>query len=199
VVNHPASVRNHPEKLFPLIYRQYMPDTLITADVSEIEHFHAQIGEMVIKPLYGYGGRSIFHIHKHDDNLKALLELMFTNSREPLMVQRFLPEVATKDVRIVMINGEVSGAFGRIPESGEIRANMRVGGKPATLTLSKRQQEVCEILKPKLRELGLVLVGLDMIGDYLTEINITSPTGLRALKNLYGTTPEKLFWDALSF
>lgn len=197
VVNDPASVRKHPEKLFPLQWREFMPPTLVTADLAEIEEFRREHNDIIIKPLYGYGGRSVLRLKPGDENLATLMEMHLTTSNEPLMVQPFLPEVKTSDKRIVLIDGKVGGVLGRIPAEGEIRANMRVGGTPAKADLTKKQHEICEALGPVLRDKGLILVGLDVIGDYLTEINLTSPTGLVALNTLYGTRLETDVWDAI--
>ena len=197
VVNDPASVRNHPEKLFPMLMRQYMPETLVSADVNEIERFYRDHKDIVIKPLYGYGGRAVLRLKEDDDNFQALLEMQFSASKEPVMVQRFLPEVKTGDRRIVFIDGNVAGVFGRIPPAGEIRANMRVGGSPAKAELTSKQEEICEALGPMLRDKGLLFAGVDVIGDYLTEVNITSPTGLKTIHALYDTKPEAALWDAI--
>ena len=197
VVNDPASVRNNPEKIFPTMLREFMPPTLISADELAISEFFAEHQDIILKPLYGYGGRSILRLKKDDDNFKPLMEMIFANSKEPIMVQKFLPEVASEDKRIVLIDGEVGGAIARIPETGEIRANMRVGGTAIKTELTHKQQQICEALRAPLKEKGLVFVGLDVIGDYLTEINITSPTGLRAINRLYKTYLERDIWDAI--
>ena len=197
VVNDPASVRNHPEKLFPTLLRQFMPETLISADVNEIQHFYRMHKDIIIKPLYGHGGRSILHFKMGDDNLHTVLEMHFSASKEPLMVQRFLPEVKSDDIRVILMDGKVCGALGRIPAEDEIRANMRVGGSPVKTELTKKQREVCDVLGPMLKGKGLLFAGLDMIGDYLTEVNITSPTGLKQIHQLYGTKPEADLWEAI--
>jgi glutathione synthase len=197
VVNDPASVRNHPEKLFPGLLRRYMPETLISADMHEIERFLADHGDIVMKPLYGYGGRSVLRFTRDDANFYSALEMVFAESREPWMFQRFLPEVKDADVRIVFMDGKVEGVLGRIPAAGQIRANMRAGGTPALSQLSPNQQDVCEALGPMLTSKGILFAGVDMIADYLTEINITSPTGLAQIHALYGTRPEEKLWDAI--
>ncbi len=197
VVNHPTEVRNNPEKLFPLTFSEFTPPTLISADVTDIRAFHREHEEIVLKPLYSFGGRAVFHIRKDGSNLEALLEMMFTSTPEPLIAQRFLPEVTTGERRIVLINGEVAGVFGRLPAKGEIRSNLRIGGTPVACELTPRQRAICEAVGPVLKKKGLLLAGLDTIGDWLTEINVTSPTGLRAIASLYGTNPAALFWDAL--
>lgn len=197
VVNNPQAVRDRPEKLFPLDFARFMPPTLITAHADDIRAFHQAQKEIVLKPLFGHGGRAVFRIGRDGQNIEPLLEMLLPPHAEPLVAQAFLPEVSTGDRRVILIDGEVVGTFGRIPAEGDIRANMRVGGTPASAELSPRQREICEAVGPVLREQGIVLAGLDLIGDWLTEINITSPTGLRALKKLYGLQPETMFWDAV--
>jgi len=197
VVNDPASVRNNPEKLFPMAFREFMPPTLISADEREIAEFYGEHQDIIIKPLYGYGGRAILRLKEGDDNFKPLLEMIFSSSKEPVMAQKFLPAVKTEDKRIVLINGEIGGAIARIPEDGSIRANMRVGGVAVKTELSPRQREICEVLRHPLKEKGLIFVGLDVIGDYLTEINITSPTTLRAINKLSGVFLERDIWNAI--
>jgi len=197
VVNDPASVRNHPEKLFPLQLRQFMPPTLVTADIAEIEHFRNEHKDIIVKPLYGHGGRSVLRLKEDDDNLATLMEMHLSTSLEPLMIQPFLPEVKTGDRRIILIDGRVGGVMGRIPAEHEIRANFRVGGSAAKAELTPKQREICETLGRMLREKGLLFVGLDVIGDYLTEINITSPTGMVQMNKLNGTKLEAELWDAI--
>ncbi len=197
VVNDPASVRNHPEKLFPTLLREFMPPTLITADIQEIEEFYAEHKDIILKPLYGYGGRAILHIKDGDDNFNALTEMLFAGSKEPIIAQKFLPEVKSEDKRIILIDGEIAAVVGRIPASGNIRANMRVGGNAVKTELSKKQKEICEALREPLKDKGLIFVGLDVIGDFLTEINITSPTTLCAANELYSINLEKNIWDAI--
>ncbi len=197
VVNNPASVRNNPEKLFPTLLREFMPPTLITADTQEISEFYAEHKDIILKPLYGHGGRAILHLKNDDDNFNTLIEMFFTTSKEPIIAQRFLPEVKSEDKRIILIDGEIVGAVGRIPEANSIRANMRVGGKAIIVSLSKKQYEICEALRQPLKDKGLIFVGLDVIGDWLTEINITSPTTLRTINKLSGTHLERNIWDAI--
>lgn len=197
VLNDPFHVRNNPEKLFPLQFAQFCPPSCITRNVADIEAFRRAHGDIVIKPLYGHGGHGVFRLSRDDANAQALVEMLLRERGEPLVLQPFLPEVATQEKRIVLIGGEVVGAIGRIPPQGDIRSNLRVGGKAVPTELTPRQKEICEALAPVLREKKLLLVGLDVIGDWLNEINITSPTGLRQLKALYGTMPEKQFWDAV--
>jgi glutathione synthase len=196
VVNDPFHVRNAPEKLFPLMFADAMPPTLIAQEVGAIRDFLAEQGDIVVKPLYGYGGHAVFRLHATSDNVEAILETLLARP-EPLVAQRFLPEVAEGDRRVVMIDGQVTGLLGRIPAAGEIRANLRVGGSAAAAALTPRQQAICTRLGPELQARGLLFAGVDFIGDWLTEINLTSPTGLRALKQLYGTTPEADFWQAV--
>jgi glutathione synthase len=196
VANDPFHVRNAPEKLFPLMFADCMPPTLITHEASVIRDFLAEQGDIVVKPVYGFGGHAVFRLNAQSGNIEAILETLLALS-EPLVAQRFLPEVRDGDRRVVLIDGKVAGLLGRIPAEGEIRANLRVGGAAAKVTLTPRQQEICDRLTPELQARGLLFAGVDFIGDWLTEINITSPTGLRALKELYGTTPEAVFWDAI--
>jgi glutathione synthase len=197
VVNNPVAVRNFPEKIFPTLLEHYMPPTLITADVQAIEEFRRDEKDIVIKPLYGFGGRAVLRIKQDDQNFQALMEMMFANNKEPVMVQRFLPEVTTADRRIILLDGEVACIFGRVPMEGEIRANMRVGGEPVKADLTTKQMAMCEELGDVLRDEGILFAGVDVIGDYLTEINITSPTGFAAANKLYNTKLEASFWDVV--
>lgn len=197
VFNHPEFVRNLPEKIFPLQFEAFCPPTLISSDLQVLENFYAEHKEIILKPLYGYGGRSVILLREGDGNLPALLEMHTSTSNEPILAQKFLPEVRDQDRRIILIDGEIAGVVGRIPAEGEIRANFRVGGSAAKAHLTKRQHEICEAVKPVLKEKDLLFVGLDVIGDYLTEINITSPTGMAQINQLEGIKCEALFWDAL--
>ncbi len=197
VLNDPASVRNAPEKLSILPFSRFMPPTLISIDPLAIHAFAATHGALVAKPLYGYGGRSVFKLSARDANIETLIEHWSERSREPLMWQQFLPEVRDADRRILFINGEVVSVFGRTPMEDSIRANMRVGGQPIAATLSKKQAEICAALSPFLKENKLALAGIDVIGDFLTEINVTSPTGFRAAQKLYGVNLAVTFWDKL--
>jgi len=197
VWNNPASVRNCPEKLSILGFAQFMPPTLISRDPAAIAAFAAQHEAIVAKPLYGYGGRSVFKLSRGDSNLETLLEHWCETSREPLMWQQFRPEVSNADKRVLFINGRVEAVFGRTPEGSSIRANMRVGGKPIMAELNAHQHTICDALSPFLKTHGLMLAGIDLIGDYLTEINVTSPTGLRAAQTLYGVNLAEKFWDAV--
>jgi glutathione synthase len=195
VWNHPASVRNAPEKLSPLMFADAMPPTLISQNEMEILAFASQCGEVVAKPLHGFGGRSVFRFKTGDANLRTLIEQINETSGVPWMWQQFLPEVSTGDRRIILIGGEVAAVFGRTPEAGSIRANMRAGGTPVKASITAKQQAICDRLSPMLQAEGLALVGLDVIGDYLTEINVTSPTGLRATQGLYGANLAQNFWN----
>lgn len=197
VLNHPAYVRNHPEKLAILRYPEAIPPTLVSASTEAILAFREAQGAIVVKPLYGFGGRSIYRFERDDSNLLTLLEQWQQHSAEPLMVQRFLPEVAQRDVRVILMDGAISAAVGRIPASGEIRANFRVGGTAAAVELNDTQRAHCERVGADLKRGGVVFAGLDLIGDYLTEINITSPTGIRAAQALYGHDPSVDFWNAV--
>lgn len=196
VINRPESVRNYPEKLLPMMAPEFMPPTLITADAAQIEAFHAAHQEVVLKPLYGYGGRGVFLLRKQDVNAAALIELML-QPQLPIIVQKFLPEVASEERRIVLMNGQVIGAIARIPREGEIRSNLRVGGTAQLVELTAEQRRCCEQIGPRLRSLGLVFVGLDMIGKWVTEMNVTSPTGLRDIQRLSGSNPAIAFWDVV--
>ena len=195
VYNDPKGVRESPEKLSPLFFKEFMPPTLISRDAAAIAAFAAEHRSIIAKPLYGFGGRSVFKLEADDPNIRTLHEHWCETSREPLMWQAFLPEVNKEDRRILLVNGEIAAVFGRLPGEGSIRANMRVGGKPVAATLTRQQEKICRALKPYLKAHGLLLVGLDVIGDYLTEINVTSPTGLRAVEKLYDLNLAKLVWD----
>ena len=198
VVNNPASVRNAPEKVFVLDYRQYMPPTLVTRSVDEARAFMAEHGAIVVKPLHGNGGKAIFKIEADGSNLGALFEVFNTTWREPHMVQPFLPEVAKGDKRIVLIDGEVAGAINRRPGEGEFRSNLAVGGSAEATVLTEREAEICAELGPDLKRLGLLFVGIDVIGgQYLTEINVTSPTGIVAISGFDGTNLAGMIWDAI--
>lgn len=197
VVNDPKGVRNAPEKLAALALHDLMPPTLVSLDAHAVHDFAARHNTVVAKPLHGYGGRSVFRFDAGDSNIDTLLEQWAEMMGEPLMWQVFLPEVSTADVRIILVNGEVASVFQREPQGGSIRANMRVGGIAKEIKLTTRMREVCKRVGPVLKENGLLFVGLDMIGDYLTEINVTSPTGLRAAQKLYGTNIAVQLWDAI--
>lgn len=197
VLNRPASIRNFSEKLMPMQFSKYCPPTLISRDLEQIRAFHKEHEEVVIKPLYAYGGKGVFKLEHDGENTEALLEMMLENSREPLVIQKFLSEVRAEEKRIILIDGTFGGAIGRIPVGNNIRANMRVGGSAVETALSKIQKEIAEMVGAFAKAQGFMLVGLDVIGDWLTEINVTSPTGLMPIKQIYGTSPETLFWDAV--
>jgi glutathione synthase len=197
VVNDPAAVRNAPEKLFVLDYARFMPPTLITRSLEEARAFHQTHGEVVVKPLYGNAGSAVFHVGKTDANLAALTELFGQVWREPFMVQAFLPDVALGDKRIVLVDGKPAGAVNRLPKKGEIRSNLAVGGSGAQTELTARELEICEALGPELAKRGLVFVGIDVIAGYLTEINVTSPTGIVAIDRFNGTDTPALIWEAI--
>lgn len=197
VVNHPTAVRDYPEKLFPLEFKRFMPPTLISADIDEIKRFRKQHKDIVLKPLYGHGGREVFRLKPDDHNFSALMETLFAGSKEPRMVQRYLPEMRTKEHRIVLIDGEFAATAARIPPKGETRASVPLGAKYVKAKLTRREQEICQALKPWMKQEGIVLAGVDVIGDWLTEINITSPAGLVPLNKLYDLRMERDFWDAV--
>jgi glutathione synthase len=197
VVNDPAAVRNAPEKLFVLDYAEFMPPTLITRRLDEARAFHAEHGEVVVKPLYGNAGSAVFHVGKKDANLAALTELFGQVWREPFMVQAFLPDVSKGDKRIVLIDGKASGAINRLPKDGEIRSNLAAGGRAEATALTPREIEICEALGPELARRGLLFVGIDVIAGYLTEINVTSPTGIVAIDKFNGTDTPELIWEAI--
>jgi glutathione synthase len=197
VVNDPVSVRNAPEKLFATHFDGLMPPTLITSDREAILAFRREHGEIILKPLFGNGGAGVFRLTPEDENLNALLELFTGLYREPIIVQRYLPEVRRGDKRIILIEGEPAGAVLRVPAKGEARANLHVGGTAVKTTLTPREREICAAIGPTLRAQGLVFVGIDVIGDYLTEINVTSPTGIQEINRLDGVTLERRVWDAI--
>ncbi len=197
VVNDPVSVRNAPEKLFVTHFEGVMPPTLISADVDEIRAFRRDHKDIIVKPLYGNGGAGVFHIRPDDTNLGSLLEMFTTTWREPVIVQRYVPEVRQGDKRIILVDGKAVGAINRVPAAGEARSNMHVGGRPEKTTLTKREKEICDTIGPALKERGLIFTGIDVIGDYLTEINVTSPTGIQEINRFDGTQLEALVWDAI--
>ncbi len=197
VVNDPTAVRNAPEKLLVTHFPDLCPPTLISADKREIAAFRAEHGDIVIKPLFGNGGASVFHVTRADDNFNALIEMFQQRSREPLIAQRYLPEVRRGDKRIVLVEGEPVGAVNRVPAAGEARSNMHVGGRPEKSGIDAREREICAAIGPTLRERGLVFVGIDVIGGMLTEINVTSPTGIQEIDRLDGVALEARVWDAI--
>ena len=197
VMNNPAEVRNAPEKLFVAKFKSLMPPTLITRNEDEVKSFRAEHGEIIVKPLYGNGGVGVFHLKADDSNLGSLMEMFLESSREPVMVQKFLPEVRLGDKRIILIDGEAVGAINRIPADGEVRSNLVAGGTAVRSSLTAREQEICDTIGPDLKKRGLTFVGIDVIGDWLTEINVTSPTGLQAVNQFDGVTLEAQIWDAV--
>ena len=197
VVNDPFHVRNAPEKLFVTQFKEFMPPTLVTSDREEIRRFRIDYGEIVLKPLYGNGGAGVFRVKPDDENLTALLEVFTQLYREPIVVQRYVPEVRNGDKRIILVDGDCVGAINRIPATGEARSNLHVGGRPEATTLSDRERLICEALGPELRNRGLIFAGIDVIGGYLTEINVTSPTGIQEVKRLGGPNIAKLIWDSI--
>ena len=197
VINDPANVRNTPEKLFVTHFKNVMPPTLITSDEEEIFSFRKKFKDIIVKPLFGNGGAGVFHIKPDDENLSSLVELHKTFYREPLMIQEYVPAVRQGDKRIILIDGEPVGAVNRVPAKGEARSNMHVGGKPMKCDLTGRDREICEIIGPSLKEKGLLFVGIDVIGDYLTEINVTSPTGIQELSRFEDTNIANSIWEAI--
>ena len=197
VVNDPAHVRNAPEKVFVTEFVDLTPPTLITRDRQEIIAFREEHGDIIVKPLYGNGGAGVFRLAGGDENLAALLEMFEDAFPEPFVVQRYLPAVRQGDKRIILVDGEAVGAINRIPAAGEARSNMHVGGRPESIELTARDREICACIGPTLKQRGLILVGIDVIGDYLTEINVTSPTGIREVKNFGGADIAALVWDAV--
>jgi glutathione synthase len=197
VVNDPFWVRNCPEKLLVLQFPQLTPPTAVARDLVTIRAFKARHGDIILKPLYGNGGAGVFRLDPNDRNLSSLFELFTSMSREPLIVQKFLPDVAKGDKRIILVDGEPIGAINRVPQPGETRSNMHVGGRPEKIGLTPRDREICATIGPVLKEKGQVFVGIDVIGDWLTEINVTSPTGLQELERFDGTNGAALIWDAI--
>ena len=197
VINNPTNVRNTPEKLFVTHFENVMPPTLITSDEEEIFGFRKEFKDIIVKPLFGNGGAGVFHIKPDDENLSSLIELHKTFYKEPLMIQEYVPAVRQGDKRIILIDGKPVGAVNRVPAKGEARSNMHVGGKPMKCELTGRDREICEIIGPSLKEKGLLFVGIDVIGNYLTEINVTSPTGIQELSRFEDTNIASLIWDAI--
>ena len=197
VVNDPVAVRNAPEKLLVTHFPQLMPPTLITSAKDEILAFRREHKDIIVKPLFGNGGAGVFHLKPDDENLGSLLELFTQFYREPVIVQRYLPEVRQGDKRIILIDGRPAGAINRVPQAGEARSNMHAGGRPDRSTLTKSEQEICEDNGPVLRDQGQIFVGIDVIGDWLTEINVTSPTGIQEIDRFDGTNLAALVWEAI--
>jgi glutathione synthase len=197
VVNDPASVRNAPEKILVTHFPDLMPPTLIAWDPAAIRAFRREYKDIIVKPLFGNGGAGVFRIKPDDENLASLLEMHFARSREPLMAQRYEPAVRQGDKRIILVDGEPMGAINRVPAAGEARSNMHVGGRPEKSPLTDRDLEICAAIGPTLREQGLIFVGIDVIGNYLTEINVTSPTGLQEIARFDGVRLEAAIWDRI--
>src|SRR6202140_715268 len=197
VVNDPGHVRNAPEKVFVTLFPDLMPPTLVTRDLAEIKAFRTEHADIVMKPLYGHGGGAVFRITRDDLNFGSLFDMFSVTFREQWVVQKFLAAVKQGDKRILLVDGEFAGAVNRIPAADDLRSNMVRGGAPAATDLTKREQEICKRLGPALRERGLLFAGIDVIGDWLTEINVTSPTGIRAVKNLGGPDAAALIWDKI--
>ena len=197
VVNNPMQVRNAPEKLFANHFEGLLPPTLITADPELVREFRAEHLDIILKPLYGNGGAGVFHVTPDDENLNALLEMFTLMFREPIIVQRYQPEVRQGDKRIILIDGEPAGAINRVPPPGEARANMHVGAVPLKSDIDGREREICAAIGPTLKERGLIFVGIDVIGGYLTEINVTSPTGLQEIDRFDDVNLEGRIWDAI--
>jgi glutathione synthase len=197
VVNNPAEVRDAPEKLFVTHFEGVQPPTLISRDIEAIADFRARYPDMILKPLYGGGGAGVARLKPGDANLDALLELHFALAREPVICQAFLPDVAAGDKRIILVDGEPVGVVNRIPAEGQVRSNLRVGGRAEAIELTDRDRELCAIIGPELRRRGLLFVGIDVIGRYLTEINVTSPTGAQQLKRFTGIDATAIMWDRI--
>jgi len=197
VVNDPSHVRNAPEKIFVTEFPDLMAPTLITRDLAAIKAFRAEHGDIVMKPLYGLGGQAVFRLQREDLNFGSLYDLFASLFREPWVVQKFLPAVKDGDKRIILVDGEFAGAVNRVPAPDDLRSNMVRGGVPKATDLTAREREICARLGPALRERGLLFVGIDVIGGFLTEINVTSPTGIRAIRNLGGPDVAALIWDKI--
>jgi glutathione synthase len=197
VVNNPAEVRNAPEKIWVLDFPDLMPPTLVTRNIDDIKAFRNQYKDIIVKPLYGNGGAGVFRLQPGDSNLAALMEMFHGINREPVMVQEYRNEVRAGDKRIILIDGEIAGAINRVPADGEARSNMHVGGTPAPTGLTARDREICARLGPELKRRGLIFTGIDVIGPYLTEINVTSPTGIRQVKAFGGADIAAMLWDAI--
>jgi glutathione synthase len=196
-VNDPFWVRNHPEKLLVLDYPHLTPPTLIARDLQTIRDFKHHHGDIILKPLYGNGGAGVFRLDPNDRNLASLHELFAGINREPLIAQKYVPAVVKGDKRIILVDGAPVGAINRVPADGETRSNMHVGGRPEKVGLTDRDREICAAIGPILKEKGQIFVGIDVIGDWLTEINVTSPTGIQELERFDGTNAAALIWEAI--
>ena len=197
VVNDPAAVRNGPEKILVMDYPDLMPETLISRDFEAITDFREEFGDIILKPLFGNGGAGVFRITPQDQNLSSLLEMFDATFREPFIAQRYLADVRSGDKRIILVDGEPVGALNRVPAEGDARSNMHAGGRAEHAELTKRELEICDRIAPAMRKNGFIFVGIDVIGDYITEINVTSPTGIREIQEFTGTDIAALVWDAI--
>jgi glutathione synthase len=197
VANNPAEVRNAPEKIFVTEFPDLMPETLITRSEDEVKKFRDEFKDIIIKPLYGNGGAGVFRIQEGDQNLSSLMEMFHDTWPEPFIAQRYMKEVRAGDKRIILIDGEPVGAINRVPSDNEARSNMHVGGRAEAIDITEREQEICAAIGPELKRRGFIFVGIDVIGDYMTEINVTSPTGIREVKKFGGADIAALFWDAV--
>ena len=195
VVNNPREVRNSPEKIFVTNFPHLVPNTLITRDLESIISFRKEFKDIIVKPLYGNGGQGVFHVLPEDENFNSILEMFFNQNREPLIIQEYLKDVRNGDKRIILLNGEIVGAINRVPQKGESRSNMHVGGKAEKTILTDRDKFICKEISQSLKDRELFFVGIDIIGDFITEINVTSPTGIREIKLHDSIFIEKLFWD----
>ena len=196
-VNHPGHVRNAPEKIFVTEFAEFMPPTMISRNVEDITAFRDEHRDIIVKPVFGNGGAGVFHLKPDDENLTSLLETLLLSSREQLMIQAYLPAIRAGDKRIILVDGEPIGAINRIPAAGEARANLHVGGRAEPVKLTDRERDICDALGPVLKQRDLIFVGIDVIGDSMTEINVTSPTGLQELQRFDGTDGPALIWDAI--
>ena len=197
VVNNPFEVRNAPEKIFVTNYPHLMPKTLITRDLQSIKGFREEFKDIIIKPLYGNGGQGVFHVLPSDENFNSILEMFFNQNKEPIIIQEYLKDVRNGDKRIILLDGEIVGAINRIPQQGESRSNMHVGGQAHKTILTKRDKFICKEISQSLKDKELLFVGIDIIGDFITEINVTSPTGIREIRSHDKIYIEKLFWDCI--
>tara|TARA_E500000178_G_C16935997_1_gene714044 strand:- start:43 stop:987 length:945 start_codon:yes stop_codon:yes gene_type:complete len=197
VVNDPAAVRNAPEKIFPVRFAGLLPDTLITRDRAALDAFRAEFGDIILKPVFGNGGAGIFRIGPDDENFGALVDMFVQTDREPIIAQRYLPEVRAGDKRVILVEGEAVGALNRVPAAGDARANVHVGGTPEAAGLTDRDLEIAHEIGPVLRDMGIVFAGIDIIGAHLTEINVTSPTCIREIKAFGGPDIAVMIWDAI--
>ena len=195
VLNDPRAIRDAPEKLFVTEFADLTPPTLITSDPEAVKDFRTKHGDMILKPLYGNGGAAVFRIKPDDGNFNPLLELFGETFREPIIAQKFVPDVSNGDKRIILLDGEAVGAINRVPPAGETRSNMHIGGRAEAIEMSERDQEICDRIGPILSERGLIFAGIDVIGDYLTEINVTSPTGVQEVRSFGGADISALLWD----